>query len=137
MMKMCYDVFYDSFMDEEVPSESTNVGLEVENYKFTMGDKGRITTTHCQPRAHSKEPYDTLSKKLNKVGEELKNFIAEVITIQDANKDTADLNSFLSVTKCYYQVQSIARGYLIACASRIFGVCMICRSLLRFGQPKS
>jgi hypothetical protein len=48
MMKMCYDVFYDSFMDEEVPSESTNVGLEVENYKFTMGDKGRITTTHCQ-----------------------------------------------------------------------------------------
>ena len=86
-MKMCYDVFYDSFMDEEVPSESTNVGLEVENYKFTMGDKGRITTTHCQP-------YDTLSKKLNKVGEELKNFIAEVITIQDANKDTADLNSF-------------------------------------------
>ena len=53
-----------------------------------MGEKGRITTTHCQPRALSKEPFDTLSKKLNKIGEELANFVSEII--QDANKDTAD-----------------------------------------------
>ena len=82
--------YYDSFMYEKFPSESTNVGIEVEKCKSTMGEKGRITTTHCQTRALLKDPYDTLSKKLNEVGEELANFNAEVFTIQDADKDTAD-----------------------------------------------
>jgi hypothetical protein len=85
------DLFENIFMDEDVfPPEVPNVGLEVENFKFTRGEKGRLVTTHCNPRTLSKKPYDTLSKKLNKVDNELNEYVAEFNAIQDSNRLTAD-----------------------------------------------
>lgn len=67
-----------------------NVGLQAESFKFTRGGKGRLITTHCNPRALKEDPYRTLSEKLKKTGGELDSSIIEFFAVQKQNKDTAD-----------------------------------------------
>ena len=59
---------YQDCVDEE---DNQNVGLVVDDFEFSRGDKGRITTIHSNPRVLQDDPYQTLSKKTNNANKEL------------------------------------------------------------------
>jgi hypothetical protein len=84
------DAFDENFIDDEILHDSRNIGLAIESYKYSRGEKGRLVTNHCNPRALQKDPYQTLSGKMNKTVEELKIFQGEFDKIQYMNKNTAD-----------------------------------------------
>jgi hypothetical protein len=84
------DAFNENFIDDEILHDSPNVGLAIESFKYSRGEKGRLIPNHCNPRALQKDPYQTLSGKMNKTVEELEIFPGEFDKIQYMNKNTAD-----------------------------------------------
>ena len=84
------DGFEEGLLAEENEKDNSNVGLSVDGFKFSRGEKGRLITTHCNPRAVKGNPDMTLSLKLGKKPDEFKKFVADFFAIQVINKDTAD-----------------------------------------------
>ena len=64
------DGFEEGLLDEESENDNVNVGLSVDGFKFSRGEKGRLVTTHCNPRAVKGNPDMTLSLKLGKKPDE-------------------------------------------------------------------
>jgi hypothetical protein len=79
----------ESFEENVIDTTENNVGLTAERYKYIVGVKGQLTTTHCFPRK-LKNPTVTLASKLKKDELEMKEFIQDFLRIQAMNKDTAD-----------------------------------------------
>ena len=44
------DGFEEGLLAEENEKDNSNVGLSVDGFKFSRGEKGRLITTHCNPR---------------------------------------------------------------------------------------
>ena len=66
--------------------ENQNVGLIVEDFKYTKGDKGKITMNHCNPRVLQDDPYRTLSKKISNANAELDELIKEFLKFRQKAK---------------------------------------------------
>ena len=62
------DAFFEDCLEEKEFEDCSNVGLQVESFKCSRGEKGRLITTQLNPRAVNKDPFMSLSVKLNKVG---------------------------------------------------------------------
>ena len=59
------EVFSDfkfDFAVEKAEDSTQNIGLAVENFKFSRGAKGRLITTHCNPRVLKNDLHLDLSK---------------------------------------------------------------------------
>lgn len=78
--------------DDETYEPSANVGISCPEYSFTRGLKGRLTTTHSNPRRLQQSGFKTLSEKLKVVegSRDLRIIITEYNEIKSQNSSMAD-----------------------------------------------
>jgi NAD-dependent DNA ligase len=78
--------------DDETYEPSANVGISCPEYSFTRGLKGRLTTTHSNPRCLQQSGFKTLSEKLKVVegSRDLSTILAEYNEIKSHNSSMAD-----------------------------------------------
>lgn len=78
--------------DDETYEPSANVGISCPEYSFTRGLKGRLTTTHSNPRRLQQSGFKTLSEKLKVVegSRDLSTILAEYNEIKSQNSSMAD-----------------------------------------------